>query len=56
MAVLPWSALYSDGGKPAVWVVDPQSGAVALRRIEIEVLREIRTSLFATDCGLESWW
>lgn len=35
-AVLPWSALYSDGGKPAVWVVDPKSGAVALRRIEIE--------------------
>ena len=35
-AVLPWSALYSDGGKPAVWVVDPKSGAVALRRVEIE--------------------
>ena len=36
MAVLPWSALYSEGGKPAVWIVDPQSGAVALRRIVIE--------------------
>ena len=36
IAVLPWSALYSDGGKPAVWVVDPKSEAVALRRIEIE--------------------
>jgi len=36
MAVLPWSALYSDGGKPAVWVVDAKSRAVALRRIEIE--------------------
>jgi RND family efflux transporter MFP subunit len=35
-AVLPWSALYSDGGKPAVWVVDPKSGAVALRQVEIE--------------------
>ena len=36
MAVLPWSALYADGKRPAVWVVDPQSRAVALRRIEIE--------------------
>ncbi len=36
MAVLPWSALYADGDKPAVWVVDPKSRAVALRRIEIE--------------------
>jgi RND family efflux transporter MFP subunit len=36
MAVLPWSALYSEGGKPAVWIVDPKSQAVALRRIEIE--------------------
>lgn len=37
MAVLPWSALYSEGGKPAVWIVDPQSGAVAIRQIVIEV-------------------
>ena len=36
MAILPWSALYADGLRPAVWVVDPQSGAVALRPIEIE--------------------
>ena len=36
LAVLPWSALYSDGGKPAVWVVDLQSRAVEVRRIEIE--------------------
>ena len=36
MAAVPWSALYSDGGKPAVWVVDPKSKAVTLRRIEIE--------------------
>ena len=35
MAVLPWSALYSDGGKPAVWVVDPQSRAVEVRQIGI---------------------
>jgi RND family efflux transporter MFP subunit len=36
MVVLPWSALYADGKRPAVWVVDPQTRAVALRRIEIE--------------------
>jgi RND family efflux transporter MFP subunit len=36
MAVLPWSALYSEGDKPAVWIVDPKSGAVSLRRIAIE--------------------
>ena len=36
MAVLPWSALYSEGGKPAVWVVDPKTKEVALRRIGIE--------------------
>ncbi len=36
MAVLPWSALYSEGGKPAVWVVDPKTKAVAPRRIGIE--------------------
>lgn len=35
MAVLPWSALYSDDGKPAVWIVDPQTKLVSLRRIEI---------------------
>jgi RND family efflux transporter MFP subunit len=35
-AVLPWSALYSEGEKPAVWVVDPKSRAVELRRVEID--------------------
>lgn len=34
-AELPWSALASVGGKPAVWVVDPAEGAVALRPVEI---------------------
>ena len=36
MVVLPWSALYADGKRPAMWVVDPQTRAVALRPIEIE--------------------
>lgn len=33
---LPPSAVTSDVGDPAVWVVDPQTGKVALRRIRIE--------------------
>ena len=38
-AILPWSALYSDDGGPAVWIVDPQSRAVTLRRVEIEAYK-----------------
>lgn len=34
-AELPWSALASLSGGPAVWVVDPADGAVALRPVEI---------------------
>ncbi len=33
---LPWTVLASDAGKPAVWVVDPATKAVSLRRIDIE--------------------
>lgn len=36
MAILPWSALTSYFGKPAVWLVDPQNHKVALRRIVLE--------------------
>jgi membrane fusion protein, multidrug efflux system len=39
MAVLPWSALFSEKGKPAVWIVEPQAMTVSLRRIEIESYR-----------------
>lgn len=35
-AILPWSALASDFGKPAVWLVDPQSHKVTMRRIALE--------------------
>jgi RND family efflux transporter MFP subunit len=34
--LLPWGALTADGGQPAVWVVDPATRAVSLRRIGIE--------------------
>jgi len=39
MVILPWSALHADGKRPAVWVVDPESRAVALRLIEIEAYK-----------------
>jgi multidrug efflux pump subunit AcrA (membrane-fusion protein) len=34
--VLPWSALTADPRGPAVWVVDPRTHAVSLRRIAVE--------------------
>lgn len=33
VVVLPWSAMASKDGKPAVWIVDPASGAVSLRPV-----------------------
>jgi membrane fusion protein, multidrug efflux system len=32
---LPWSAMASDAGRPAVWVVDAESAKVSLRPVEI---------------------
>lgn len=34
--VMPWSALSSKSGQPAVWIVDPQTKAVSLEPITIE--------------------
>lgn len=34
--ILPWSALASQDGKPAVWIVDKQTRAVSLRPVAIE--------------------
>jgi len=34
--LLPWSALSSLQGKPAVWVVDPQTKAVSLKPIKVD--------------------
>jgi RND family efflux transporter MFP subunit len=36
LVVLPWSALSSHEGRPAVWVVDPQTRAVSPRPITVE--------------------
>lgn len=33
--VLPWEALYSDGGQPAVWTIDRGSKAVSLQRVNV---------------------
>ena len=32
---LPWSAMTSKGGKPAVWIVDPASSAVSARAVDV---------------------
>lgn len=32
---LPWSSIAADAGQPALWVVDPQTGKVTLRPIEV---------------------
>ena len=34
-AILPSSVLTSDNGKPAVWVIDPQTHAVSLREVNV---------------------
>ncbi len=36
LVVIPWSALSSTSGQPAVWTVDPQTKAVSLKPITIE--------------------
>lgn len=37
---LPWGALFSQGGGPAVWVVDPASKAVSLKPIEVAIYED----------------
>ncbi|MBD8905365.1 efflux RND transporter periplasmic adaptor subunit [Methylorubrum zatmanii] len=34
--VLPWSALYRSDDRPAVWIHDPATGTVSIRRVEID--------------------
>jgi RND family efflux transporter MFP subunit len=47
--VLPWGALTADVNGPAVWVIDPKSGAVAFRSIVIETYE---TNSFVVSDGL----
>lgn len=36
---LPWQAFFAQSGKPAVWIVDPQSKAVSPREVVIDTYR-----------------
>jgi RND family efflux transporter MFP subunit len=36
VVALPWSAMTSKGGQPAMWVVDPATKAVALKPVVID--------------------
>jgi RND family efflux transporter MFP subunit len=47
---LPGSALFEQDGKPAVWVVDPAAGTVALKRVSVERYTDERIVL---NGGLE---
>ena len=46
---LPWTAFFSEHGKPAVWVVDPQTKVVSLRCVEVD---SYRTGAFVLSAGL----
>jgi RND family efflux transporter MFP subunit len=35
LVIIPWSAVSSEGGQPAVWTVDPQTRTVSLKPITI---------------------
>ncbi len=42
---LPWSAMTSDAGKTAVWVVDPSKGTVSIRPVDVMTYRRGRFSV-----------
>jgi len=48
--LLPWSAMTSSGGTPAVWVVDPSKQTVSMKKIDVA---EYQTGKFAVSSGLE---
>ena len=47
VVLLPWGALFEIDGRPAVWVVDPQSKLVSLKPITI--LRFTRDRIAVSD-------
>ncbi|WP_425356396.1 efflux RND transporter periplasmic adaptor subunit [Xaviernesmea rhizosphaerae] len=47
--ILPWNAIASDGGTPAVWVVDPKTSTVSMKKVEVA---EYETGRFAVSSGL----
>jgi RND family efflux transporter MFP subunit len=36
LVIVPWSALSSENGKPAVWIINPQTSTVSLKPITID--------------------
>lgn len=40
--MVPWSSLTSDGGQASVWVVDPASKAVTMRRVAVQSFENSR--------------
>lgn len=46
---LPWSAMASKSGKPAVWIVDPSSSNVSLRLVDVS---SYETGRFAVRAGV----
>jgi RND family efflux transporter MFP subunit len=45
VVILPWTAMTSKDGQPAVWVVDPATQAVALRPVVVELYEKDKTVL-----------
>ncbi|TGR79766.1 efflux RND transporter periplasmic adaptor subunit, partial [Mesorhizobium sp. M2D.F.Ca.ET.223.01.1.1] len=48
--LLPWQALTSTAGKPAVWIVDPSSKAVSTAPVEVLAFD---SGVVAVDKGLQ---
>ncbi|OWV92789.1 acriflavin resistance protein [Rhizobium sp. R72] len=46
---LPWSAMASKSGQPAVWIVDPSSSSVSMRPIDVA---SYETGRFAVRAGV----
>jgi len=46
---LPWSAMASKGGEPAVWIVDPSSSSVSIRSVDVS---NYETGRFAVRSGV----
>jgi membrane fusion protein, multidrug efflux system len=59
---VPASALTETGGRPAVWVVDPQSKTVSLRRVEVArydqadivISKGLKTGEFVVTAGVQT--
>lgn len=48
--LLPWSAMASIDGNPAVWLIDPQTSRVSLQKVQVS---DYETGLFAVTNGLK---